>query len=374
MNIAIVCYPTVGGSGIVATQLAYGISEYADKVHLISYSIPTRFDKFSEKVLFHSVDFPHYPLFEFHLYTLALAGKIVQIAAQESLDIVHCHYAIPHTISGILARESFNFGKRLKIVSTLHGTDVTLVGKQPLFRPLVEYSLNNSDAVTCVSEYLYRATVREFNVVKPIEVIHNFVDTSRFKRQENLELKQAFARNGERILIHISNFRPVKRVTDVVLFFEQVLKELPAKLILIGDGPDYGKVQEMVNGKNLNNDVYFLGNQFSVVEFLSIADLFVLTSEIESFGLAVCEAMSCEVPVVCYDVGGINEIVRNGITGYLVPFGEVDGLARKAIDILSSPEMQKSFSKNARKWVEENFDINIIIPKYVNLYSTLIGG
>lgn len=373
MKIAIVCYPTYGGSGIVATELGLGLASQGKKVHIISYSTPVRLSKFKENIFFHSVDLPSYPLFEFHLYSLSLAGKIVEVVEKENIDIIHCHYAIPHTISGIIAKEILQDHRTVKILTTLHGTDVTLVGTQPIFRPLVRYSLNKTDAVTCVSEFLYHSTIREFNPIKPIDVIHNFVDTSVYKRLKFPELRSEFANPTQKIVIHISNFRPIKRVADIIEAFYRIRKEVDSKLLLVGDGPDMPKVEALVQKLQLEKDVFCLGNQVSIIELLSISDIFLLTSEMESFGLAVLEAMSCEVPVVCYNVGGLPEIVEEGKSGHLVPFGDIEGMAEKSIALLQNKNKHLEFSNNARLRVLQKFDSQIILGKYLNLYSYLIN-
>ncbi|MCX7908513.1 MAG: N-acetyl-alpha-D-glucosaminyl L-malate synthase BshA [Ignavibacteria bacterium] len=373
MNIAIVCYPTIGGSGIVATELAYGIAEFGHKVHIISYSPPFRYNKFNENIYFHNVSPPNYPLFEFPLYTLSLTGKIAEIVELENIEIIHCHYAIPHSFSGIVAKEIVSPYFDVKVVTTLHGTDVTLVGTQPNFRPIIHFALNKSDAITCVSEFLYHTTIREFAPIKPIEVISNFVDVDEYQRKANPELRRRFAKDNEKIIVHISNFRPVKRVSDVVLAFNNIRKEIPSKLILVGDGPEMPKVEYLVKKHNLVNDIFFLGEQSSIVEILSISDLFLLTSEIESFGLAALEALSCEVPVACYGVGGLGEIIINDFTGYTCEFGDIDALAFHSKKILSDEALYKKLSQNCRKFVLEKFDKRIIIPKYIELFYNLIN-
>lgn len=373
MNIAIVCYPTIGGSGIIATELAYGFAESGHKVHLISYSPPFRYNKYNENIFFHNVNPTNYPLFEFPLYTLALTAKVAEIVETENIDLIHCHYAIPHSFSGVIAKDIVSDFNNVKVVSTLHGTDVTLVGNQPAFRKIVHFALEKSDAITCVSEFLYHTTIREFAPSKPIEVIYNFVDTEEFKRNENNLLRGKFAPKCEKIITHISNFRPVKRVEDVVLAFNEIKKEVASKLLLVGDGPEMPKVELLIKKLGISNDVYCLGEQSSIVELLSISDLFLLTSETESFGLAALEALSCEVPVVCYDVGGLQEIVHDGINGYIVKFAALDKIVDKSIHILKNENLHKELSKNARKIVVEKFNKRIIIPKYLDLFRNLLS-
>jgi N-acetyl-alpha-D-glucosaminyl L-malate synthase BshA len=374
MKIAIVCYPTVGGSGIVATELAYNLASFGNIVHLVSYSPPFRFNKYNENIFFHNVPITNYPLFEFPMYTISIAAKLAEIVESENIEIIHCHYAIPHTISGIIAKEIVNKFSKVKVVTTLHGTDVTLVGKQENFRKIVQYALNKTDAITCVSEFLYQSTIREFSPNKPIEVIPNFVDTNEYKRQSNPKLRRRFADDEEKIIIHISNFRKVKRVPDVVQTFSLIQKQIPSRLILVGDGPDFSEVENLIMKLNLKDKVWLLGEQTSIVELLSISDLFILTSETEGFGLAALEAMSCEVPVVCYNVGGLNEFVFDGINGFLLPLGNIELLANKSIELLRNDTLRQSFAINARKTVVKNFDSRIITEKYLNLYLSLING
>lgn len=373
MNIAIVCYPTVGGSGILATELAYGFAQLGNKVHIISYSPPFRFNKFNENVYFHNVSPANYPLFEFPLYTLTLTGKIAEIIETENIDIVHCHYAIPHSFSGIIAKEIVAPFTEVKVVTTLHGTDVTLVGTQPNFRPIIHFALEKSDAVTCVSEFLYHTTIREFAPSKPIEVIYNFVDVDEYSRKENITLRKKYANDNEKIIIHISNFRPVKRVDDIVIAFSKIRKEIPSKLLLVGDGPDMPKVENLIKKFDLSKDIFCLGEQSSIVELLSISDLFLMTSEIESFGLAALEAISCEVPVVCYAVGGLTEFILNGYTGYSCEFGNIDEIVYYSKKILQDENLRKKLGKNGRKLVLDKFDKKIIVPKYLHLFESLLN-
>jgi N-acetyl-alpha-D-glucosaminyl L-malate synthase BshA len=371
MNIAIVCYPTVGGSGIVATELAYAFADYGHKVHLISYSSPFRLNKYNENLYYHNVNPPNYPLFEFPHYTLSLTGKISEIIEYENIDIIHCHYAIPHSFSGVVAKEIMAPFYNVKVVTTLHGTDVTLIGTQPNFRRIITYSLNKSDAITCVSEFLYQTTVREFSPKKPIEVVYNFVDTEEYKRLELPELRAKFARENEKIIIHISNFRPVKRVGDVILAFNQIRKKITSKLLLVGDGPDMPKIESLIQKLNLNDSIFCLGEQIAIPQLLSISDLFLMSSEIESFGLAALEALSCKVPVVCYNVGGLKEIVINNVTGYCVEYANIDELANSAIRILKDDKIHQAFAHNGRKLVLEKFDKRIIVPHYLKIFEKL---
>lgn len=363
----------MGGSGIVATELANNLARMGNFVHLISYSPPFRFNKFKENIYYHNVSFPNYPLFEFPLYSISLAAKIAEVVTNENIEIIHCHYAIPHTVSGIIARDIVNKYLQTYVVTTLHGTDVTLVGNQENFRQIVKYALDNTDAITCVSEFLYHTTIREFSPSKPLEVIPNFVDTEEYRRKHLPNLRNKFARDNEKIIIHISNFRKVKRVPDVVRAFHLIEKEIPSKLILVGDGPEFGEVENLISKLDLKNRVWCLGEQSSVVELLSISDLFLLTSETEGFGLAALESLSCEVPVVCYQVGGLPELVQNEFNGFLVPFGDIELLANRSVEILKNNTLREELSQNARKFVIENYDSKKITLKYLNLYQSLIN-
>ncbi len=374
MNIGIVCYPTVGGSGIVATELAFGLAELGHKVHIISYSPPFRFNKFNENIFFHSVNHSiDYPLFTFPLLTLSLTSKIAEVVEIENLDIVHCHYAIPHSLSSILAKEIVYPSIDVKVITTLHGTDISIVGFQPNYRKIVQYSLNKSDYITSVSHFLYNITKSEFSPTKPFEVIHNFVDVNEYQRKDNIDLRRNYANDSEKIVIHISNFRPIKRVTDVVLAFAKINKEIPSKLLLVGDGPDTPKIEELVKNLNLTKNVIFLGVQKAIQELLSISDLFLMTSQTESFSLAALEALSCEVPVVCYDVGGLKELITNDITGYLCEFGDIEALFHFSIKLLKDDKLRTKIGKNGRKIVETKFEKNIIIPKYLEIYTKALN-
>lgn len=373
MKIGVVCYPTYGGSGIVATELGQNLATRGHEVHFISYAMPTRLDHFQPNVFYHNVDIPHYPLFEFHEYTLSLAGKIVDVIKYEHLDILHVHYAIPHAISGYLAKEIVSKTNPVKLVTTLHGTDITLVGLEPHFQPLVKFSLEHSDAITAVSKYLADKTIQNFSSEQSIEVIPNFVDTNIYKKMDLPQLKKQIAPEGEKILIHISNFRPVKRVTDVVKIFAEVLTYLPCKLLLVGDGPDRKEAEALARELNLCDHVKFLGSQTSLVELLSISDIFLLPSQSESFGLSALEAMSCGVPVVASNIGGIPEVVNHGDNGYVAEFGDITRMAKYVIELFDNPKKYKSFSRNARQSAIDQFETSIIVPKYEELYKRLLA-
>lgn len=372
MKIGIVCYPTYGGSGIVATELGHLLAGNNHQVHFISYSLPTRLDSFQENIYYHAVEIPHYPLFEFNLYTLALTGKIIDVAKYEKIDILHVHYAIPHAISGYLAKDILYGTDNLKLITTLHGTDITLVGLEPAFHPIVKYSLDKSDAVTSVSNYLAQKTYQHFNTEKKIEVIPNFVDTNLYKRLHYPFLRKQFADEDEAILIHISNFRPVKRVPDTIKILAEVSKTHNAKLLLIGDGPDRSEAEKLVRELNLASKVRFLGLQTSLVELLSISDIFLLPSQSESFGLSALEAMSCGVPVVASNIGGIPEVVFHGETGYVAELGDIERMAKYVVSLIENKKKWKIFSENARQIAVDKFDSFKILPKYQELYDSLL--
>lgn len=372
MKIGMVCYPTYGGSGIVATELGHALAHRGHEVHFISYATPTRLDHFQENIYYHAVEFPHYPLFEFHLYSLALTGKIIDVVKYEKIDVLHVHYAIPHAVSGFLAKEIVKSFSDLKLVTTLHGTDITLVGLEPTFLPLIKYSLDQSDAVTAVSSYLAEKTKQNFSPQNDIEVIPNFIDTTNYFRKEKSSLKCQIAPNGEKILIHISNFRNVKRVPDTIKILAEVLKKVPSKLLLVGDGPERSEAEKLARDLGVADKVKFLGMQTSFIELLSISDIFLLPSQSESFGLSALEAMSCGVPVVASNIGGIPEVVGHGEGGYVAEFGDTDRMAKYVVDLLEHPKKWIVFSETARKRAIEKFDTSLIIPQYIKLYEKLI--
>ncbi len=372
MKIGIVCYPTFGGSGVVATELGVGLAKKGHEVHFISYAQPMRLDSFHENIIFHAVEIPHYPLFEFHLYTLALAGKIIDVVKYEELEILHVHYAIPHTVSGFLSRDILG-RENLKLVTTLHGTDITLVGLEPSFHPIVKYALDRSDSITAVSQHLREKTEQHFTCRRDIEVIPNFVDTNVYKRNTNEAIKKRFAPNNEKIIMHVSNFRKVKRVTDVIKIFQEILKKQEAVLLMAGDGPESSEAERMCRELKICGKVKFLGQQSGLPELLSLADLFLLPSQSESFGLSALEAMSCGVPVIGSNIGGIPEVIEHGETGFVAELGDTERMGRYAIDLLSNGKKWKVFSENARRRAVEVFDLNRIIPMYENLYKRLAG-
>ena len=355
MNIGIVCYPTHGGSGVVASELAIGLAQKGHAVHIVSYAPPFRLRTYHPNIFIHEVEVAAYPLFKSPSYELGLAAKLVELAERRDLEIVHAHYAVPHAVSAYLAKQIFN-SRRLKTVTTLHGTDITLVGADPSFRRVVKFAIEKSDGVTAVSTYLKNKTIEEFDIRREIRVIHNFIDPARPDRNRGLCSREAFAPNGEEILMHASNFRPVKRVADVIRIFAQVRERIPAKLLLVGEGPDRPFVQQLAAEMGLGSDVHFLGEQDQLEPLFFCADLFLLPSEQESFGLTALEAMSCGVPVIASDVGGLPEVIVHGETGYLFPVGDIAAMAAKAVEMINDPAAHELFKTRARRRAERDFD------------------
>ena len=370
MRIAIVCYPSQGGSGVVASELALGLAERGHTVHIVSYSVPFRLSAYNPNVVVHEVEVASYPLFKYPPYTLGLATKLAEVASDEQLDVIHAHYAVPHAVSAFLAREIIGEGAP-KIVTTLHGTDITLVGADESFHRVTRFAMEVSDAVTAVSQYLKRRTIEEFSLERSIDVIYNFIDTNRGNGGPDCG-SERWAPNGEKILMHASNFRPVKRVSDVVRVFELVCRELPAKLLLVGEGPERLFVKQLVKELGLAEHVHFLGEQQYLETLLTAADLFLLPSEQESFGLVALEAMNCNVPVVGARVGGLPEVVLHGETGYLLPVGEVRAMADAAIELLSDDAKHARFAEASRERAASEFDRQKIIPQYEALYQRLL--
>jgi N-acetyl-alpha-D-glucosaminyl L-malate synthase BshA len=372
MKIGITCYPTYGGSGVVATELGKGLAKRGHQIHFISYAMPMRLDRFMNNIFYHEVEMATYPLFEFPLYTPALASKMVEVARFEKLDLIHAHYAIPHATSAYIAKQILN-DEHLRIITTLHGTDITLIGLEPSFLSVMKFSIEKSDGVTAVSRFLKEKTITNYGINKEIEVIPNFVDTELFKRMADTKLRKTIAPNGERILIHISNFRLVKRVTDVIRIFNLVLKKVPSKLVLVGDGPDRSSCENLCRELELGDSVKFLGKQAELVELLSAADLFLMPSQSESFGLSALEAMACEVPVISSSVGGLPELVVHGETGYIAEIGDVERMAKYAIELLSNNTRREMFAKAGRKRAVENFDIDEIVGVYERHYERVLN-
>ncbi|MES2558473.1 MAG: N-acetyl-alpha-D-glucosaminyl L-malate synthase BshA [Bacteroidota bacterium] len=374
MKIGIVCYPTYGGSGVVATELGKALSMRGHQVHFISYKQPARLDFFTGNIFFHEVYVSHYPLFDFPPYETALTSRLVDVVKFEKLDVLHVHYAIPHASAAVMAKHILaTEGIHIPIVTTLHGTDITLVGKDKSFEPVVSYSLNQSNGVTAVSESLKQDTYEHFKVSRDIAVIPNFIDFDRFSKQAKEHFKKAVSPNGEKIIVHTSNFRKVKRVEDVVRVFGKVREKMNVKLLLVGDGPERQNIEQLCRDLNLCEGISFLGKQDAVEEVLSIGDLFIMPSETESFGLAALEAMACEVPVVSSNAGGIPELNIDGKTGFMCNVGDVDTMAEKALYILSDEERLKTFKHNARQRALE-FHIDKIVPLYEQMYQEVIAG
>lgn len=371
MNIGIVCYPTFGGSGVVATELGKALAKEGHKVHFITYSQPSRLDFLNENLFYHEVDFRSYPLFEYAPYELALASKMVSVVKNEKLDLLHVHYAIPHASAAYMAKQILKTeGIYIPVITTLHGTDITLVGKDASYEPVVTFSINQSDGVTSVSEDLKKETYQFFKITNEIEVIPNFIDLEKFKKQKKDHFKKAICPNGESLIVHTSNFRKVKRIKDVVEVFYNIHKEIPAKLLMIGDGPERSKAEKQAHELGIAADTRFLGKQEAVEEVLSVADLFLMPSEKESFGLAALEAMACEVPVISSNTGGLPELNVKGVTGFLSNVGDIQDMTRKSLFVLDKNNLPK-FKENALKRAQE-FDITKILPLYENYYEKIL--
>lgn len=372
MNIGIVCYPTYGGSGVVATELGKALALRGHKVHFITYKQPARLDFFTENTFYHEVYVSNYPLFDFPPYETALISHLVDVVKFEKLDILHVHYAIPHASAAIMARQILaTEGIHIPVITTLHGTDITLVGKDPSFEPVVRYSINQSDGVSSVSESLRQDTFTHIKVSRDIKVIPNFIDFTRFSKQDRGHFKKAIAPYDEKLIVHTSNFRKVKRIDDAVKVFAEIVKAMPAKLLLIGDGPERVNIEKLCRELNLCNNITFLGKQNQVEEILSVCDLFLMPSETESFGLAALEAMACELPVISSNAGGIPELNVDGKTGYLCEVGDIKTMAEKAIYILSDDERLQQYKKAALARAKE-FDINEIVPVYEAYYKEVV--
>ena len=371
MKIGIVCYPTFGGSGVVATELGKALAKAGHQVHFITYTQPPRLDFFNENVFYHEVDIATYPLFQYPPYELALASKMVNVVEYERLDLLHVHYAIPHASAAYMAKQILKSqGIHIPVVTTLHGTDITLVGKDASYEPVVTFSINQSDGVTAVSEDLRRDTYEHFNITNDIAVIPNFVDLSRFKRQMKDHFKRAISPNGEKLLVHTSNFRKVKRIGDVVAVFNEVRKQVPSKLLLAGDGPERPKIEKLCRELGVTDDVRFLGKLDAVEEVLSVCDLFLMPSEKESFGLAALEALACEVPLITSNTGGIPELNVQGVTGFMSNVGDVPDMVEHALFILRDENLP-TFKKNALERARQ-FDIHTIVPQYEAFYHKVV--
>ncbi len=372
MKIGIVCYPTYGGSGIVATELGLALAENGHEVHFFSYSLPARLNGFYQNVYLHEVVPPNYPLFEYLPYESALASKLVDVCRNSDLDLLHVHYAIPHATVAYLAKNILQtYGKYVPVVTTLHGSDITLVGKDNSYRSAVTFSINNSDGVTAVSKSLKEDTLKNFDITTDIEVIYNFIDLEKFQKQEKDHFKKAIAPNGEKVISHISNFRKVKRVEDVLRAFKIITDQTDAKLMMVGDGPERNNAERLARELGICGDTRFLGKQEAVSEILSISDLFMIPSGNESFGLAALEAMACKVPVISSNVGGLPELNIDGVTGYLCNVGDVECMANHALNLIKNPDQLSEMKENAYSRAEE-FDIHKILPQYERYYQQTI--
>jgi len=372
MKIGVTCYPTYGGSGVVATELGKAMAQRQHQIHFISYALPFRLQHYDERIFFHEVEMVSYPLLEHSTYAIALAAKMSEVGVQAGLDLFHVHYAIPHAISAFLARAILG-SQGPRIVTTLHGTDITLVGNDRSLFPMTRFALEQSDGVTCVSRYLLEKTRDVFGLDRPMTVIPNFVDTRRFSPTPQATLREHLAPRGERILVHLSNFRPVKRAPDAVRVFAKVRAALPARLLLIGDGQDRPEAMHLAETFGLKQDVIFLGKQDDVESLLAVADVLLLPSADEAFGLAALEGMSCGVPVVATAVGGVAEVVQDGKSGFTLPVGDVEGMARAALALLTDDSRRAEFAAAARQRAVEHFDTSLIVPRYEAYYREVLA-
>jgi L-malate glycosyltransferase len=374
MKIGITCYPTFGGSGVVATELGIALARGGDDIHFISYALPSRLNIYlHERVRFHEVTVTSYPLFDpYPPYTLALATKMAEVAAYEKLDVLHVHYAIPHAISAYLAKQILA-SAGLKVITTLHGTDITLVGRDESYLPITKFGIEVSDGVTAVSEWLKKETATNFSTKKAIEVIPNFVDPDRFQKQRS-SFCNMFGETTDKLMCHVSNFRPVKRIMDVIQVFEKVSRVVPTKLMMIGDGPERSKAEAYCREHGLRPRVFFLGNVPNLEEVVGGSDVFLLPSESESFGMAALEAMASEVPVIATQAGGLPEVVADGVSGYLLPVGDVDGMAARAIEILSNDELALRLGRAGREIAIAKFAEAKVVPQYREAYERVIAG
>ena len=374
MNIGIVCYPTFGGSGVLATELGKALAEIGHNIHFITYQQPVRLGGFHTNIFYHEVSVPTYPLFDFPPYETALSSTMVDVILNHKLDLLHVHYAIPHASAAYMARQILlKQGINIPVITTLHGTDITLVGRDKTYSPVVTFSINESSAITAVSNNLRDETYKNFKIEKDIQVIYNFVDAKRFNKKPLTPFKQVIAPNNEWIIVHSSNFRKVKRTDDVVRVFEKVNKLIPSKLLFVGDGPERSHIESLARESDARDHIVFLGRQEEVEDIMAISDLFLLPSEYESFGLVALEAMAAEVPVISTNVGGLPEINIEGVTGFLSDVGDVDNMADNIIKILSDKPALKIMKENALKQALK-FDIENIVPQYVDLYNRMLAN
>jgi N-acetyl-alpha-D-glucosaminyl L-malate synthase BshA len=375
MKIGITCYPTYGGSGVVATELGIELAERGHQVHFITYSQPFRLTGREKGIFYHEVPVTNYPLFEYPPYTLALATRIAEVSEYYDLDLMHVHYAIPHSVSALLARQMLaERGRRLPFVTTLHGTDITLVGIDRSYLPITRFGIEQSDGVTSISSYLREKTIEAFGIKRPIEVVPNFVNCDVYTpRTEGMEeARGLYAPAGERILVHLSNFRPVKRVLDVIEVFAKVATEVPSQLLMIGDGPDRSGAERLAVERGIRKRVHFLGKQDSVSDLLPLADLMIMPSEMESFGLAALEAMACRVPTIATRVGGVPELIEDGVNGRLFPVGDVEGMGEAAIALLSDDARLEAMRAAGRRTAQKHFCASQIIPQYERYYAHVL--
>ena len=369
MRIGIVCYPTFGGSGVLATELGKALADKGHSVHFITYQQPVRLNIFNANIYYHEVRVPTYPLFDYPPYEIALASTMVDVIMNHNLDLLHVHYAIPHASAAFMAKQIVQkTGRKIPFITTLHGTDITLVGRDKMYEPVVTFSINESDAITAVSQNLREETYRSFAIHKDIEVIYNFVDVSRFSKKPIDAFRKVISPNNEKIIVHASNFRKIKRVNDVVKIFAAINKEVPSKLLMIGDGPERSGCEEVARKLNVHDEVRFLGKQEQMEEIMAIADLFLLPSDYESFGLSALEAMAAHVPVISSNAGGLPEININGVTGFMANVGDVATMSQCGIDLLQDEEKLTQFKQQAFEQASR-FDIHNIVPQYEQLYS-----
>ena len=373
MKIGVVCYPTFGGSGVVATELGIELSKKGHEVHFITYSQPVRLDALSSNLHYHEVNVPDYPLFKYEPYELALSSKLFDVISKHKIDVLHVHYAIPHAYAAYMAKKILKEnGYNIPIITTLHGTDITLVGNNPFYKPAVTFSINKSDIVTCVSKSLMEDTREFFGIKREIKVIPNFIDIDKYAKKHNLCQGNMLAQDDEKIIVHVSNFRPLKRIIDVLKIFEKINQNINSKLIMVGDGPDKKKAKEFLRKNNLKNKVIFLGKTSEVDEILCSSDLFLLPSEKESFGLAALEAMALKVPVISTNTGGLKDLNINGNSGYTSDIGDIDSMAKNAIKILSDDSLEKKYRNQAFENAKK-YDIKTVIPLYEKIYDQALN-
>ncbi|MDA8630087.1 N-acetyl-alpha-D-glucosaminyl L-malate synthase BshA [Flavobacteriaceae bacterium] len=373
MKIGVVCYPTFGGSGVVATELGIELSKKGHEVHFITYSQPVRLDALSSNLHYHEVNVPDYPLFKYEPYELALSSKLFDVISKHKIDVLHVHYAIPHAYAAYMAKKILKEnGYNIPIITTLHGTDITLVGNNPFYKPAVTFSINKSDIVTCVSKSLMEDTREFFGIKREIKVIPNFIDIDKYAKKHNLCQGNLLAQDDEKIIVHVSNFRPLKRIIDVIKIFEKINQKINSKLIMVGDGPDKKKAKEFLRKNNLKNKVIFLGKTNEVDEILCSSDLFLLPSEKESFGLAALEAMALKVPVISTNTGGLKDLNINGNSGYTSDIGDIDSMAENAIKILSDTSLEKKYRNQAFENAKK-YDIKTVIPLYEKIYDEALN-